>query len=62
MTFIQLADAMELMLLSVLSPEVECEWGLSRSEEAAITSVSKVRVHVQLVPQIMCLSMNATLK
>ena len=40
-TFIQLADAMELMLLSVLSPEVECEWGLSRSEEATITSVSK---------------------
>ena len=39
--FIQLADAMELMLLSVLSPEVECEWGLSSSEEATITSVSK---------------------
>jgi MFS family permease len=34
-----LADAMELMLLSVLSPAVQCEWGLTKSEEATITSV-----------------------
>ena len=32
---------MELMLLSVLSPVVQCQWGLSHSEAAAITSVSK---------------------
>jgi MFS family permease len=30
---------MELMLLSVLSPAVQCEWGLTKSEEATITSV-----------------------
>ena len=36
----QLADAMELMLLSVLSPNVKCLWDLSDSEEASITSVS----------------------
>jgi MFS family permease len=34
-----LADAMELMLLSVLAPVVQCQWGLSHSEAAAITSV-----------------------
>ena len=43
-TFIQLADAMELMLLSVLSPAVQCEWGLTKSEEATITSVSTLSV------------------
>jgi MFS family permease len=26
-------------LLSVLSPAVQCEWGLTKSEEATITSV-----------------------
>ncbi len=36
----QTADAMELMLLSVLSPNVKCLWELSDSEEASITSVS----------------------
>ena len=41
----QLADAMELMLLSVLSPAVECQWGLTRAEEATITSVS-LHAHV----------------
>ena len=33
---------MELMLLSVLSPAVKCEWGLTPTEEAIITSVSVV--------------------
>lgn len=37
---VQLADAMELMLLSVLGPAVKCQWQLSTAEEAAITSVS----------------------
>ena len=32
---------MELMLLSVLSPAVKCQWNLSSFEEAIITSVSK---------------------
>ena len=36
----QLADAMELMLLSVLGPAVKCQWELTTAEEAAITSVS----------------------
>lgn len=34
-----LADAMEFMLLSILSPAVKCQWDLSGPEEAAITSV-----------------------
>ena len=33
------ADAMELMLLSILSPIVKCQWDLSNLEEAMITSV-----------------------
>lgn len=34
-----LADAMELMILSVLSPAVKCQWGLSNFEEALISSI-----------------------
>lgn len=34
-----LTEAMEFMLLSVLSPAVKCQWDLSSSEEALITSV-----------------------
>lgn len=37
--FLWLADAMELMLLSILSPAVKCQWDLSSAEEAIITSV-----------------------
>lgn len=36
---IWLADAIELMLLSVLSPALKCQWNLSSSEEASITSI-----------------------
>ena len=36
----QVADSLEVMLLSVLSPKVKCLWHLSSGEEAAITSVS----------------------
>ena len=39
-SYLQLADAMELMLLSVLGPAVKCQWELTTAEEAAITSVS----------------------
>lgn len=34
-----IADAMELMILSILSPAVKCQWELSSAEEAVITSV-----------------------
>ena len=34
-----LTDAMEFMIISVLSPAVKCQWGLSTVEEAMITSV-----------------------
>ena len=33
---------MELMLLSVLSPAVQCQWELTNSEKATITSVSRL--------------------
>lgn len=36
----QIADAMELMILSVLSPAVKCQWNLSGVEEAIITTVT----------------------
>lgn len=36
---IWLADAMELMILSILSPAVKCQWSLSSVEEAIITSI-----------------------
>ncbi|XP_071946650.1 synaptic vesicle 2-related protein-like isoform X2 [Antedon mediterranea] len=34
-----MADAMEMMILSILSPELRCVWNLSRVEEAMITTV-----------------------
>jgi len=36
---IWMADAMELMILAVLSPAVRCQWSLSSVEEAFITSI-----------------------
>lgn len=36
---IWMADAMEMMLLTFLSPAVKCEWDLTQSEEATITTV-----------------------
>lgn len=38
--FLQTTDAMEIMLLSILSPIVKCEWHLKDWEEAMITAVS----------------------
>ena len=38
--FLQMSDAMELMVLAVLSPIVECDFDLTKLEEAMITSVS----------------------
>ena len=38
----QVSDAMEVMLLSVLSPIVTCDWHLENWEEALITSVNKI--------------------
>ena len=47
---VQIADAVELMLLSVLSPSVKCQWGLSTFEQALITTVSSYVIqHVQYV-------------
>lgn len=37
--FLWIADAMEVMILSILSPAVKCQWDLSSAEEAVITSV-----------------------
>uniref|UniRef100_A0A0N5C6A6 MFS domain-containing protein n=1 Tax=Strongyloides papillosus TaxID=174720 RepID=A0A0N5C6A6_STREA len=34
-----MADAMELMILSIISPALECEWGISSVEQAMITTV-----------------------
>ena len=34
-----MADSMEVMILSVLSPAIKCQWSLSRSEEALVTSI-----------------------
>ena len=40
----QLSDAMEAMLLSVLSPILQCEWNLETWEEAFISSVSNIYI------------------
>jgi len=38
-----MADAMEMMILSILSPILMCEWGLLNYEEALITTVCNHR-------------------
>ena len=35
-----MADAMEMMILSILGPVLRCEWMISSLEEALITTVS----------------------
>ena len=37
----QLSDAMEVMLLAVLSPIIKCDWELDRWQQAMLTSVSR---------------------
>lgn len=36
----QTVEAFEILILSVLSASLKCEWGLSSVEEASLTSVS----------------------
>ena len=43
------ADAMELMILSILSPILKCQWDLTSTEEALITSVVFLGVMVGAV-------------
>lgn len=33
-----MADAMEMLILSILSPALSCEWGISLFQQAAITT------------------------
>lgn len=35
----QMADAMEMMILSILAPQLHCEWRLPSLEVALLTSV-----------------------
>jgi len=35
-----MADAMEMMILSILSPALHCEWALEPWQQALITTVS----------------------
>lgn len=37
--FAQMADAMEMMILSILAPQLHCEWRLPSLEVALLTSV-----------------------
>lgn len=39
-----MADAMEMMILSILGPQLHCEWRLPSWEVAFITSVSQCEV------------------
>lgn len=40
--FSQMADAMEMMILSILAPQLHCEWRLPSLEVALLTSVKAV--------------------
>jgi len=33
------ADAMEMMILSILAPALQCAWGITQVEQATITTV-----------------------
>ena len=38
---VQVVEALEIMVLAILSAAVKCEWDLSSVQEAAITTVAK---------------------
>ena len=38
--FLQMADAMEMMILSILSPALHCDWNLPGWKQAMLTTVS----------------------
>lgn len=38
----QMADAMEMMILSILAPQLHCEWRLPSWQVALLTSVGKI--------------------
>lgn len=38
--FAWMADAMEMMILSILSPALKCEWDLTGWQQALVTTVS----------------------
>ena len=40
MYLLQMADAMEMMILAILSPALHCEWQLDGWSQALITTVS----------------------
>ena len=35
-----MSDSMEMMVLSILSPALSCDWGISQWEKAMMTTVS----------------------
>lgn len=37
-----MADSMEMTILSILSPTLHCEWGISRYQQALTTTVSNL--------------------
>ena len=39
MGFANIADAMEMMILSILAPALQCAWGITQVEQATITTV-----------------------
>jgi hypothetical protein len=39
MGFANLADAMEMMILSILAPALHCHWHITQVEQATITTV-----------------------
>lgn len=46
---IQMADAMEMMILSILAPQLHCEWRLPSWEVALLTSVQYLSPSVLFV-------------
>lgn len=38
MGFANIADAMEMMILSILSPALHCFWGISQVQQATLTT------------------------
>ena len=36
----KMSDSMEMMVLSILSPALSCDWGISQWEKAMMTTVS----------------------
>ena len=49
LVYLQMADAMEMMILSILSPALHCDWQIASWKQALITTVKLLCIVLVLI-------------